>query len=86
VEVVGLTEEGVEVVVLTEEVVVELPWVVTDMDHLQQSEVAWYHHRVDQWPREVDLKEHKVLMVILLIIHRGQFLITSKVMSICGLF
>jgi hypothetical protein len=87
VEDVGLTEVGVEVVVLTEEaVVVELPWVVTDMDHLQQSEVAWYHHRVDQWPREVDLKEHKVLMAILLtLIHRGQSLIASKI-SIGRLF
>jgi len=72
VEVVEWTEV-VEVVVLTGEVVVELPWVVIDMDHLQQSEVVWYHHRVGQWPREVDLKEHKVLMVTLLIlILRGQ--------------
>jgi hypothetical protein len=75
VEVVGWTE-GVEVVVgLTEEdvVVVELPWVVTDMGHLPQSEVAWYHHRVDQWQRGVGLKVLKALMVILLIlIHQGQ--------------
>lgn len=77
VEAVGWTEGGVEVVVLTEEVgvVVELLWVVTDMDHLQLSEVAWYH-RVDQWPRGVDLKAHKVLMVILLIlIHRANILV-----------
>jgi glucose-6-phosphate-specific signal transduction histidine kinase len=73
VEVVGWTEV-VEVVVLTGEVVVvELPWVVIAMDCLQQSEVAWYLLRVGQWPREVDLKEHKVLMVtLLLIINRGQ--------------
>jgi hypothetical protein len=70
VEVVGWTEV-VGVVVLTGEVVVELPWVVIDMGHLQQSEVVWYHHRVGQCPREVDLKEHKVLMVTLLIL-RGQ--------------
>jgi hypothetical protein len=67
VEVVGWTEV-VEVVVLTGEVMVELPWVVIDMDHLQQSEVVWYHHRVGQWPREVDLKGHKVLTVTLLIL------------------
>jgi hypothetical protein len=67
VEVVGWTE-AVEVVVLTGEVVVELPWVLIDMDPLQRSEVVWYHHRVGRWPREVDLKVRKVLTVTLLIL------------------
>jgi hypothetical protein len=85
VEAVEWIEGGVEVVVLTEVVVaVELLWVVNDMDRLQQSEVEWYLRRVDQWPRGVDLKAPKVLMVILLIIRRGQSLIANNIFLLLG--
>jgi hypothetical protein len=85
VEAVEWIEGGVEVVVLTEVVVaVELLWVVTDMDHLQQSEVEWCRRRVDQWPRGVDLKARRVLMVILLIIRRGQSLIANNMFLLLG--
>jgi hypothetical protein len=78
-------EGGVEVVVLTEAVVaVELLWVVTGTDHLQRSEAGWYRRKVDQWPRGVDLKARKVLMVILLIIRRGQSTIANNIFLFLG--
>lgn len=68
VEVAVWIEEAEEVAVdLTEVVeVVVLPWVVTGMDHLQ-SEVEWFHHKGDQWLKEVDSRDLKEQMVMLLI-------------------